>query len=112
MSASPSAHRPARLTGSVPRQDWFAKGDLTRLKRWVRTRHAERMPIGLYIPFPEAWLAVKEFMKTEGQLPTSIEWVKSGDLPPGTSLILDEGLRRAPAQGCPCSKPVRLSGAP
>jgi len=27
---------------------------------------------------------VKEFMETEGQLPTSIEWVSSDDLPDNT----------------------------
>lgn len=74
----------SRVGGGVPRQDWFSKGNLTKLKRWVRTMHADRMPVGLYIPFPNAWLAVKEFMETEGNLPTSIEWVKSSDLPDGT----------------------------
>ena len=74
----------SRVGGGVPRLDWFSKGDLTKLKRWVRTMHADRMPVGLYIPFPNAWLAVKEFMETEGNLPTSIEWVKSSDLPDGT----------------------------
>ena len=42
------------------------------------------MPVGLFIPFAEAWKAVKEFMETEGQLPTSIEWIKGEDLPEGT----------------------------
>ena len=42
------------------------------------------MPAGLYIPFDRAWLAVKEFIETEGRLPTSIEWVSNADLPEGT----------------------------
>ena len=42
------------------------------------------MPVGLYIPFDRAWLAVQEFIETEGQLPTSIEWVRNDDLPDGT----------------------------
>jgi hypothetical protein len=42
------------------------------------------MPVGLYIPFAKAWPAVKEFIETEGALPTSIEWVKNSELPPGT----------------------------
>jgi len=74
----------ARIGGGVPRQDWFSKGDLTKLKRWVRSLHDTPLPVGLFIPFPVAWEAVKEFMATEGQLPSSIEWVKSSDLPPGT----------------------------
>lgn len=70
--------------GPPSRQDWFSKGDMTKLKKWVRTLHNDPMPVGLYIPFATAWLAVKEFMETEGQLPKSIEWVKSVDLPEGT----------------------------
>jgi hypothetical protein len=43
------------------------------------------MPVGLYIPFKTAWLAVTEFIETEGQiLPTSIEWIANKDLPPNT----------------------------
>lgn len=61
-----------------------SKGDLTRLKEWVKTLHGDQMPIGLYIPFAEAWKAVKEFIETDGQLPESIEWVNTIDLPEGT----------------------------
>jgi hypothetical protein len=70
--------------GGGHRENYTSKGDLTRLKEWVRTLHDDPMPVGLYIPFAKAWLAVKEFMETEGQLPKSIEWIKGGDLPPGT----------------------------
>lgn len=38
----------------------------------------------LFISFDRAWNAVKEFMKTEGNLPTSIDWVKGSDLPLAT----------------------------
>lgn len=72
------------IGGGVPRQDWFSRGDLTKIKKWVRTLHNDPMPVGLYIPFAEAWKAVKEFMETEGQLPKSIEWIKGEDLPEGT----------------------------
>ena len=70
--------------GGGYRDEFSSKGDLARLKEWVRTTHDDPMPIGLYISFDQAWLAVKEFIETEGQLPTSIEWVKNADLPPGT----------------------------
>jgi hypothetical protein len=70
--------------GGGKREDYTSKGDLTRLKEWVRTLHDDPMPVGLYIPFAKAWLAVKEFIETEGQLPKSIEWVRNSDLPPGT----------------------------
>ena len=39
---------------------------------------------GLFIPFPKAYEAVKEFIETGGQLPKCIEWVADEDLPPGT----------------------------
>jgi Immunity protein Imm1 len=70
--------------GGMPRQDWFSKGDMTKIRQWVRTLHDDPMPVGLFIPFDQAWLAVKEFMETEGNLPTGIEWVSSNDIPDNT----------------------------
>ena len=61
-----------------------SKGDMSRLREIVYTLQDDPMPVGLFIPFDKAWLAVKEFMDTEGQLPTSIEWVRNADLPPNT----------------------------
>lgn len=71
-----------RFGGGVPRRDWLSKGDLRKIRRWVRSLHDTPLPVGLFIPFDRAWLAVKEFMETEGTLPTSIEWVD--DLPKNT----------------------------
>lgn len=73
-----------RITGGAPRQDWLSKGDTTKLKEWVDSLHGTPLPVGLFIPFSEAWKAVKEFMETEGQLPTSIAWIQGEDLPEGT----------------------------
>lgn len=70
--------------GGVARQDWFSKGDMGKIRQWVRSLHGDPLPVGLFIPFDQAWLAVKEFMETEGQLPTSIEWISSDDLPDNT----------------------------
>jgi hypothetical protein len=42
------------------------------------------LSVGLFIPFPVAWKAVKEFMETDGELPRSIEWIATGDLPAQT----------------------------
>jgi hypothetical protein len=61
-----------------------SKGDLTRLREIVRAKHGTQLPIGLFIPFEEAWKAVKEFIETDGKLPASIEWVRNHDLPPNT----------------------------
>lgn len=70
--------------GGEPRQDCFSKGDMRKIRQWVRSLHDTPLPIGLFIPFDRAWLAVKEFIETEGQLPTSIAWVNSDDLPDHT----------------------------
>lgn len=60
---------------------YFSKGDLSKLRQWTRTTHDDRMSIGLYIPFEMAWLAVKEFIETDGELPKAIEWIAGDDLP-------------------------------
>lgn len=71
-------------TGGKGRGVFSSKGDLNKLREWVRTLHNDPMPVGLYIPFEKAWKAVKEFIKTDGQLPKSIEWIANSDLPPNT----------------------------
>lgn len=72
-------------TGAPDFLDAFtSKGDTTRLHELVYSLHDTPLPVGLFIPFQKAWLAVKEFMETEGQLPKSIEWVRNTDLPPNT----------------------------
>ena len=63
---------------------YTSKGDLSRLREWVRNLDNDPLPVGLFIPFKSAWLAVKEFSETDGALPKSIEWVANRDLPPGT----------------------------
>ncbi len=71
-------------TGGDRRGVFSSKGDLTKLREWVRTLHNDPMPVGLFIPYADAWLAVKEFIETDGALPTSIEWISNKDLPPKT----------------------------
>lgn len=63
---------------------YTSRGDLSRLREWVRNLHNDPLPVGLFIPFEAAWLTVKEFIETDGQLPKSIEWIANKDLPPGT----------------------------
>ena len=71
--------------GRIQRKDSYnSKGDLSRLKKFVRSLHGDPLSIGLFIPFASAWDAVNEFMQTDGALPTSIEWIASRDLPPET----------------------------
>ena len=65
-------------------QNFFSKGDMRRIREWLRTLQDDLRPIGLFIPYAQAWKAVKEFMERDGELPTSIEWVDAEDLPPNT----------------------------
>ena len=61
-----------------------SKGDLSRLREWVRSAHNDPLPVGLFIPFASAWSAVREFIETDGALPKSIEWIANDDLPENT----------------------------
>jgi hypothetical protein len=61
--------------GGGLRETYGSKGDSRRLREWVRNLHNTPLPVGLFIPFKSAWLAVKEFIETDGALPKSIEWV-------------------------------------
>jgi hypothetical protein len=70
--------------GGGYREAFTSKGDMGRLREIVRTLQGDPMPIGLFIPFAEAWKAVKEFIETDGELPKSIAWVANKDLPPNT----------------------------
>jgi Immunity protein Imm1 len=70
--------------GGGLKQSYSSKGDLRRLREWVRGTHDTPLPVGLFIPFETAWKAVKEFIETDGRLPTSIEWIANRDLPPNT----------------------------
>jgi hypothetical protein len=60
----------------------YSRGDLKRLREWTRTKHGDLMPIGLFIPFEQAWSAVKEFIETNGALPQNIAWIGGDDIPP------------------------------
>jgi Immunity protein Imm1 len=70
--------------GGGYQEEYTSKGDMTRLREWVRNLHQTQLPVGLFIPFTKAYDAVKEFIETDGQLPKCIEWVANKDLPPGT----------------------------
>jgi len=58
-----------------------SKGDTKRLREWVRSLHDTPLPIGLFVPYEQAWKAVKEFIETDGALPGGIEWIANRDLP-------------------------------
>jgi hypothetical protein len=83
--------------GGGHEQAYTSKQDLNRLREWVRSSHDTPLPVGLFIPFEKAWVAVKEFLKTDGELPQSIEWVANADLPRNT--FPDPGTVDIPRQG-------------
>ena len=64
------------------KSSYAAKGDLSRLVEFVESLHGDPLSIGLFVPFPMAWKAVKEFIERDGELPKSIEWLRAEDIPP------------------------------
>jgi len=72
------------LKTGAGRGAYYSKGDLTRLREWVKTAHDDRMPVGLFIPFDKAWKAIREFMERDAALPQSIAWLNETNLPKGT----------------------------
>jgi len=70
--------------GGGSKQMYSSKGDVSRLREWVRSKHGTPLPVGLFVPYDAAWDAVKEFIETDGELPNSIEWIANRDLPRGT----------------------------
>ena len=66
------------------KDNFSSKGNLSRLREWVRSTHNTPLPVGLFIPYASAWSAVKEFMETDGKLPESIEWIANRQLPANT----------------------------
>ena len=62
----------------------FSYSDLSKCNQWVETLHGDLRPIGLFIPFKEAFPAVQEFMLRDGERPDCIAWVPASDLPKDT----------------------------
>lgn len=75
----------SRRDGRIPqRVTHNSKGDFSRLREFVRGTDGFLVSVGLFIPFETAWQAVKEFIESDGEMPTSIEWINRRALPPGT----------------------------
>ena len=72
----------SKWDGRIKKKDTYcSKGELNRIREFVRSLHGTPLSVGLFIPFAEAWKAVKEFIETEAELPKSIQWIASRDLP-------------------------------
>jgi hypothetical protein len=70
-----------RKAGGARDESYYSRVDLGRLREWVKTKDGDLMPIGFFIPYEMAWKAVKEFIETDGTLPTSIAWIAGRDIP-------------------------------
>jgi hypothetical protein len=70
--------------GGSHKQMYISKGDMTRLRDYVRAEHGTPLSVAFFIPFEKAWTAVKEFLESDGDLPKSIEWVANSTLPRDT----------------------------
>jgi hypothetical protein len=72
----------AKWDGRVQRKDTYvSRGDLGRLGRFMYSLHDDPYSLAFFIPFEAAWKAVKEFIETDGELPTSIAWIATRNLP-------------------------------
>jgi Immunity protein Imm1 len=73
----------ARWHGRIRRLDRYCSvGDLRRLGQFMYSLQGDPYSLGLFIPFEEAFKAVKEFIESDGELPTSIGWLSGKDLLP------------------------------
>jgi len=57
--------------GGGHHQTYSSKGDLSRLRQWVRGMHGTLLPVGLFVPFPTAWKVVKSSSKQMGSCQTA-----------------------------------------
>jgi hypothetical protein len=73
----------ARWHGRIRRLDRYCSvGDLRRLRQFMVSLQGNPYSLGLFIPFEQAFRAVKEFIESDGELPTSIEWISGEGFPP------------------------------
>jgi hypothetical protein len=66
------------------RVGYVSKGDLNRLQQYVETSQGNLLPIGFFISFESGCNAIKEFITTDGELPSGISWISEDDIPPNT----------------------------
>ncbi|MDO8837794.1 MAG: hypothetical protein Q7V31_02620 [Parvibaculum sp.] len=73
-----------RKWGGGNNETYYSSGDISRLGEHVRNLHDTLLPVGLFIPYEDAWVAVKAFIETEGRRSESIAWIEERALPAGT----------------------------
>jgi hypothetical protein len=70
--------------GGRYKDTFYSKSNLSRLREWVISLHGDPLPVGLFIPYERAWIAVKAFLESDGMRSSGIEWIADRDLPPNT----------------------------
>ena len=63
---------------------YYSVGNPKLFRTLVMATQVSRMPMGLFIPFEQAFEAVNEFIQTDGARPKCIEWIAPSDLPEGS----------------------------
>lgn len=72
-----------RWTKSIQKRESFnSKGDLSQLLTFVRSLHDDQLSLGLFVSFDRAWMATKQFLESDGDLPKGITWIDARELPP------------------------------
>jgi hypothetical protein len=61
--------------------DYESEGDMRREKEIVYSLHGTPMSVGSFVSFADAFKAVKEFIETDGELPTCIKWGPGVQIP-------------------------------
>ena len=68
--------------GGEKKLTYYSRGDQARILEHTRSLHGTPLSAGLFIPFDQGWCAVRQFIETEGELPTGTAWISDRDLPP------------------------------
>lgn len=71
-------------------ENYFSNGNLSKLSLQVRSLQSDAWPLGLFIPFAEAWLATEDFIASDGARSDRIDWIAAADLPHQTFIAQDE----------------------
>jgi hypothetical protein len=76
---------------------YSSKGDMTKMRNFVRTLHGDLSPLGLFVPFETAWIAVKDFVEHDGLRSPKIAWVDNrtfdADTFPDPHATVGDGLK-------------------
>jgi hypothetical protein len=61
--------------------DYQSEGNPQKEREIVYSMHGTPMSAGSFVPFSDAYKVVKEFIETDGALPSCIKWGRGPDIP-------------------------------